>query len=100
MNPNEAPDIIRQTLKDNTELFKSVTELQKENARLRSVVAVSRRTADHWRRAAVRYGWETTAHPLCLVLAALDGETDPEQLGLSEEEDAATEITQHDQEDR
>lgn len=43
--------------------------------------------ADHWRRAALDWGDQTmegrvTAHPLCMVRAALDGETDPTMLGV------------------
>jgi len=56
-------------------------------------IRVARLVADHWRRAALDWGHESmegriTAHPLCCVLAALDGETDPAELGVGEGPDA------------
>jgi hypothetical protein len=58
-----------------------------------TAVEVARIVADHWRRAALEWGDDLmhgrmTAHPLCCVLAALDGETDPRQLGVAEGSDA------------
>lgn len=49
---------------------------------------VARLVATSWRDAAVRWGslqmdGRVTAHPLALVLGALDGETDPIELGIS-----------------
>lgn len=44
----------------------------------------ARRVAEHWCSAIM--AWDDgkwAAHPLCMVLAALDGETDPAQLGMS-----------------
>jgi hypothetical protein len=53
-------------------------------------VAAARFVARHWRDAATGWGDDpfpgrVTAHPLSLVLSALDGETDPAQLGLDED---------------
>lgn len=50
-------------------------------------VAAARFVAERWRDAAMTraddpFPGRLTAHPLALVLAALDGETDPERLGL------------------
>lgn len=56
-------------------------------------VRVARIVAEHWRAALVAMA-ETfphlsgMAHPLCMVLAALDGEADPVQLGVGEGADA------------
>ena len=52
----------------------------------------ARLVADHWRKAMLDAGDErmparATAHPLCMVLAALDGETRPEHLGITPESD-------------
>lgn len=66
-----------------------IVELEEENQKLRDTAAVARYVADHWREAAATNGWPVAAHPLSLVLAALGGETDPEQLGLNEEDRAA-----------
>ena len=44
----------------------------------------SRTVAAHWHQAAIDNGWTATAHALTCVLAALNGETDPTQLGLDE----------------
>jgi hypothetical protein len=54
-----------------------------------STVQVARLVADHWRRAAISWSdrqmpGHVTAHPLCCVLAALDGETDPDRLGVGD----------------
>ncbi len=51
-------------------------------------VARARIVADHWRSGALNWGeapmpGRMAAHPLCLVLDALDGETDPARLGVS-----------------
>ena len=44
---------------------------------------VARFVADHWRKAmASSPGTSFAAHPLCMVLAALDGETDPLECGI------------------
>ena len=47
---------------------------------------IARIVADHWRRATLTWDMPipgtVAAHPLCCVLAALDGETDPDQLGI------------------
>lgn len=51
-------------------------------------LAIARLVADHWRAWAMRQPDAMTmptriaAHPLCCVLAALDGETDPDRLGI------------------
>lgn len=60
-------------------------------------VEVARIVADHWRVAAMEGGdslvpWRLAAHPLCCVLAALDGETDPRQLGIEEGSEAEAAI--------
>jgi hypothetical protein len=49
---------------------------------------IVRLVAESWRDAAIEWGslqmdGRTTAHPLALVLCALDGETDPIELGIS-----------------
>lgn len=54
-------------------------------------LAAARFVADHWREAGVgrerhALGWGTAvAHAMCCVLAAIDGECDPEALGLTED---------------
>ncbi len=48
-----------------------------------SRVAAARFVADHWRKSLLEskeQAW--AAHPLCMVLAALDGETDPIECGI------------------
>ena len=56
---------------------------------LRAVIATTRHTADHWRRWALDVDRRTilvpATHALCMVLTALDGETDPEQLGIGDD---------------
>ncbi|WP_032761339.1 hypothetical protein, partial [Streptomyces alboviridis] len=42
----------------------------------------ARTVAAHWQQAAIDRGWAQTAHALACVLAALDGETDQNELGL------------------
>jgi hypothetical protein len=48
----------------------------------------ARFVADHWRQSVLASPddmtapWRLAAHPLCMVLAALDGERDPAQLGI------------------
>lgn len=73
---------------DVPDLVARVRELEAENEKLRDTAAVARYVADHWREAAVANGWTVASHPLCLVLAALNGKTEPEQLGLNEEDRA------------
>ena len=51
-------------------------------------VTRARLVADHWRKGQLMAGEahipaRLAAHPLCMVLAALDGETRPEQLGIT-----------------
>lgn len=53
-----------------------------EIERLRAIITTARHTADHWRRWALDAEMGLAAHALCMVLAALDGETDPAQLGI------------------
>ena len=55
-------------------------------------VAIARIVADHWRKAALADGvlevpYRVMAHPLVLVIDALDGESDPNQLGVAQGED-------------
>lgn len=54
----------------------------------------ARFVADHWRNAILGGGdhdapWRLAAHPLCMVIAALDGETDPARLGIDPDSHAA-----------
>lgn len=58
---------------------------------------VARIVAEHWKAGYMamidkdsRYGIGT--HPLSLVISALDGETDPEQLGIPEDHPDAQRI--------
>jgi hypothetical protein len=48
--------------------------------------AIARIVVAHWRRVTVTWNMPipgaVAAHPLCCVLAALDGETDPAHLGI------------------
>lgn len=54
-----------------------------------SGLAVARVVAEHWRDAMMRDpDLRFAAHPLACVLAAMDGETDPAQLGVEEGPDA------------
>ena len=49
---------------------------------------VARYTADHWRQVIMDKfpnDAKWAAHPLCMVLDALDGETEPVKLGLDPE---------------
>jgi len=51
----------------------------------------ARAVATVWRDAGLRYlsrdpAWSLCTHPLNMVLAALDGETDPDQLGCPPDE--------------
>lgn len=65
-----------------------VDELVAECERLNDTITRARFVADYWRRGILSMensrGWE--AHPLCMVLAALDGETDPAQVGVKPED--------------
>jgi hypothetical protein len=56
-----------------------------ENERLRISMARSRLVADHWRASIMLGDAKWAAHPLCMVLAAMDGESDPAQCGLTVE---------------
>lgn len=51
------------------------------------LVARSRFVADYWRRHLLDLGqpFSIGAHALCMVLAALDGETDPARLGVGDD---------------
>lgn len=55
--------------------------LEAAEARLRA----ARFVADHWRRHALASDVPLAAHPLCMVTAALDGETDPAQCGVGDD---------------
>jgi hypothetical protein len=64
-------------LPDNTE-----TEMRRR-------LEIARLVADSWRQFALRHGdirssLQLAAHPLVCVMAALDGETRPEHLGIDE----------------
>ncbi|MDX2667415.1 hypothetical protein [Streptomyces stelliscabiei] len=54
-----------------------------------------RHTAAHWHQAAIAHGWTVTAHALTCVLAALDGETDPAQLGTDDKEAPVAQYPDH-----
>ena len=58
----------------------------------------ARLVAEHWRKAMLSPAFPAgMAHPLCMVLAALDGETDPDEVGVgsSPERDALLAMTAH-----
>jgi hypothetical protein len=64
-----------------------------ESATFRNRVMVATLVADHWRRGMLDGGdrempQRLAAHPLCCVLAALEGEADPNGLGVGPGEDA------------
>lgn len=66
-----------------------------EKAAPDSRVEIARLVADHWRKWAMDMNNQPmptrlAAHPLCCVLAALDGETDSDQLGI--ERDSVTAV--------
>lgn len=52
----------------------------------RARLATARFVAEHWRKAMVEWGKPGDAHPLCMVLAALDGATDPVECGIDAEQ--------------
>ena len=59
----------------------------REIEQLKATIARTRFVADHWRVSILAGDVTGTmawgAHPLCMVLAAIDGETDPTQCGIS-----------------
>ena len=59
----------------------------------RKVAKVTRLVAEAWRDAALQWPDPIVAHPLVMVLTALDGETDPVQLGIGADESAFGLIT-------
>lgn len=66
----------------------SLSEMSRADLEL--TVMRARWVADNWRKAAMKYGddkieWRTMAHPLCCVLAALDGGKRPADLGVDPE---------------
>lgn len=53
-------------------------------------LAVARFTAEHWQKAAMATTpWDSACHPLAMVLHALDGETEPENLGITRDQHEA-----------
>jgi hypothetical protein len=63
----------------------------KERAAMAARVAVARFVCEHWRA-----GLDLAdRHPLNCVLAALDGETDPNELGIDEEAHADFRLVLH-----
>jgi hypothetical protein len=66
----------------------TVADLRAERDDLAARLNTARFVADNWRAHMVAADQPVAiaAHPLCMVLAALDGETDPEQLGLDPED--------------
>lgn len=77
------PDHLLEAVSSTVASALDVPTLLAEVERLRAVTDKSREVADHWRRGLLD---ETAggAHALCMVLAALDGETDPAELGMKE----------------
>ncbi len=72
----------------NADLPRLIADLRASRAeveRLTIIQARSRLVADHWRASIMLGDAKWAAHPLCMVLAAIDGETDPSQCGLSVE---------------
>lgn len=45
--------------------------------------------AHHWRQQALTRGWPVTAHALAVVSAALNGELDPSELGIDDDQHEA-----------
>lgn len=68
-------------------LTQAFAELLSEVKRLQRTVDATRIVTDHWRRACLDGSPDLrwTAHPLCMVLAALNGETAPEEVGVAED---------------
>jgi hypothetical protein len=63
-----------------------IAALEAENTALRATIARSKFVAEHWRKGLMRYpSTQGQAHPLCMVLAALDGETEPGECGLDDD---------------
>lgn len=57
------------------------------------IIQTARVVADHWRAASMEWGdglmlGRLAAHPLCMVLSALDGVMDPTELGIEPGPDA------------
>lgn len=73
------------------ELIAAAPRLAAEVVRLRRELDAARIVATYWRDHMMDGGDLTrfAAHPLAMVLAALDGETDPVQLGVDAESAAA-----------
>lgn len=65
--------------------------LAADNQDLRDRIATAQFVAEHWRAAAMQWNppEPSVSHPLCMVLSALDGQTDPHQLGIEEHAHAA-----------
>lgn len=63
------------------EIERLADELDEAKRTLRA----ARFVADHWRRALLGHPG-AMAHPLCMVLTALDGSTDPVECGIDQAE--------------
>lgn len=63
----------------------SWSDMRRRLAEAEERLAAAEFVAEHWRAALVEWDSSGRAHPLCCVLAALDGETDPAELGLTED---------------
>jgi hypothetical protein len=68
--------------------WSAISRLTAQRDDLAARLNTARFVADNWRAHMVAADQPVAiaAHPLCMVLAALDGETDPEQLGLDPED--------------
>jgi hypothetical protein len=68
--------------------WSAIRRLTAQRDDLAARLNTARFVADNWRAHMVAADQPVAiaAHPLCMVLAALDGETDPEQLGLDPED--------------
>ena len=71
--------------------------LPDHDARVRAPLEVARIVTRHWHQASLGKQWQDpTAHVLGIVLSALDGETDPAELGIPDgHPDAAAIARQH-----
>ncbi len=66
-------------------LIASLRASRAEVERMETIAARSRFVAEHWRRSIMLGNAVWAAHPLCMVLSAMDGESDPAQCGLTVE---------------
>ncbi|WP_116996336.1 hypothetical protein [Desertimonas flava] len=84
------PEQCRDALAELDKLRGDVANLLAQAATAARTIAVTRFVADHWREALnASNSSRLCAHPLCMVLHALDGETDPVQMGIEHDAHAA-----------